>query len=66
VFTELLPTTERGIHLTEPLLSKSKYAAEMGLIAIICIPSFIKIGSDVQKLIGGIQRHTGSMMREVA
>jgi hypothetical protein len=31
----------------------------MGSGAMIYIPSFIKIGSDIQKLIGGIHRHTG-------
>jgi hypothetical protein len=35
-----------------------KYATEMGSAAMICIPSFIKIGSGIQKLIEGIQRHT--------
>jgi hypothetical protein len=34
-----------------------KYAVEMISVAMICIPSFINIGSDVQKLIGGIHRH---------
>jgi hypothetical protein len=29
-----------------------KYAVEMGSGAMICIPSFIKIGSAIQKLIG--------------
>jgi hypothetical protein len=29
-----------------------KYATEMGSGAMICIPSFIKIGSSIQKLIG--------------
>jgi hypothetical protein len=29
-----------------------KYAAEMGSGAVIYIPSFIKIGSGIQKLIG--------------
>jgi hypothetical protein len=33
-----------------------KYAFEMGSDAIIYIPSFIKIGSGIQKLIGGIHR----------
>jgi hypothetical protein len=28
--------------------------------AVIYVPSFIKIGSGVQKLIGGIYRHTDS------
>jgi hypothetical protein len=33
-----------------------KYDVERG--AMIYIPSFIKIGSGIQKLIGGIHRHT--------
>jgi hypothetical protein len=35
-----------------------KYAVEMGSGATIYIPSFIKIGSSIPKLIGGIHRHT--------
>jgi hypothetical protein len=31
-----------------------KYAVEMGSDAMIYIPSFIKIGLGIQKLIGGI------------
>jgi hypothetical protein len=31
-----------------------KYAVEMGSGAKICIPGFIKIGSGIQKLIGGV------------
>jgi hypothetical protein len=39
-----------------------KYAAEMGLNAMICILSFIKIVSGIQKLMTeGIHRHTDSM-----
>jgi hypothetical protein len=30
-----------------------KYAVEMGSGAMICIPSFIKIGSGIQKFMGG-------------
>jgi hypothetical protein len=30
-----------------------KYAVEMGSVAMIYIPSFIKISSGIQKLIGG-------------
>jgi hypothetical protein len=38
-----------------------KYAVEMGSGVIIYIPSFMKAGSGIQKLIGGgILRHTGS------
>jgi hypothetical protein len=39
-----------------------KYAAEMGSGAMIYIPSFVKIGSGIQKLMGGIHRHTDSKM----
>jgi hypothetical protein len=39
-----------------------KYAVEMGSDAKIYIPSFIKIGSGIQNLMGvGIYRHTESM-----
>jgi hypothetical protein len=34
-----------------------KYAAEMDSGAMVHIPSFIKIGSGVQKLIGRIHRY---------
>jgi hypothetical protein len=37
------------------------YAVQMSLGTMVCIPSFIKIGSDIQKLIGGIHRQTDSM-----
>jgi hypothetical protein len=33
--------------------------------AVIYIPSFIKTGSDVQKLIGGIHRHTHGQQRDL-
>jgi hypothetical protein len=33
----------------------------MGSVAMIYIPYFIKIGSSIHKLIGGIHRHTDSM-----
>jgi hypothetical protein len=36
-----------------------KHVVEMGSVAMIYIPSFIQIGSGIQKFIGGIQRHTG-------
>jgi hypothetical protein len=40
-----------------------KYAVEKGSVAIIYIPRFIiKVGSGIQKLIGGIHRHTDSMV----
>jgi hypothetical protein len=34
------------------------YAAEMGSGVVLYIPSFIKIGSGIPKLIGGIHVHT--------
>jgi hypothetical protein len=39
-----------------------KYVVEMGSGAMIYIPSFIQIGSGIQKLIVGIHRHTDSMV----
>jgi hypothetical protein len=41
-----------------------KWAFQMGSGAMIYeyIPSLIKIGSDIQKLMGGIHRHTDSMV----
>jgi hypothetical protein len=33
------------------------YSDEMGSGTVIYIPSFIKIGSGIQKLTGGIHRH---------
>jgi hypothetical protein len=36
-----------------------KYAVEMGSSAMIYIPSFIKIASGIQKLMGGIHRQHG-------
>jgi hypothetical protein len=37
-----------------------KYATDMGSGVMIYIPSFIKIGSSIQTLTGGIHRHTDS------
>jgi hypothetical protein len=71
IFTELFPSNGKGI-FTETLLSNDKRihiqthrlmggifneAVEMGPGAVIHLPSFIKIGSGIQKLIGGIHRH---------
>jgi hypothetical protein len=39
-----------------------KYAVEMGLFAVIYMPSFIKIGSGIQKLMREIQKHADSMV----
>jgi hypothetical protein len=35
-----------------------KCAVEMGSVAMIYIPSFVKIGLDILKLIGMIHRHS--------
>jgi hypothetical protein len=37
----------------------------MGSGAVIYVSSFIKIGSGVQKLIGGIHRHTHRQQRDL-
>jgi hypothetical protein len=37
-----------------------KHTVELGSDAMIYIPSFIKIGSGIQKLIGGIYKHRDS------
>jgi hypothetical protein len=38
-----------------------KYAIEIGSVPMIYIPSFVKIGSGIQKLMGGgIHRHKDS------
>jgi hypothetical protein len=39
-----------------------KYAVEISLVAMIYIPSFIKIGSGIQKLLGGIHRQHGDLI----
>jgi hypothetical protein len=39
-----------------------KFAVEMGSSAMIYIPSFMKIGSVIRKLISGIHRYTDSMV----
>jgi hypothetical protein len=54
VFTEPLPRNERRDTFM-------KFVVEMGSDAVIYIPSFIKIGSGIQKLIGGIHRHPVKM-----
>jgi hypothetical protein len=43
-----------------------KYAAEMGSGAMTYIPSFIKTGSGIQKLMGGGEDHRQSDSMEIA
>jgi hypothetical protein len=38
-----------------------KYAVDIGSGILIYIPSFMKTGSGIRKLIEGIHRHTDSM-----
>jgi hypothetical protein len=38
-------------------------AVAMGSGAVIYVPSFIQIGSGIQKLIGGIRRQQGDLIR---
>jgi hypothetical protein len=38
-----------------------KYAVDKGACAMIYMRNFIKIDSDIQKLIAGIHRHTDSV-----
>jgi hypothetical protein len=42
-----------------------KYAVEMGSGALMYMPSFIKIGSGIQKLIGGRHIQTHELMGEI-
>jgi hypothetical protein len=54
VFTEPLPSSDRDIHTDIDWWERFMiYAVGMGLGAMIYIPSFIKIGSGIQKLMGG-------------
>jgi hypothetical protein len=39
-----------------------KYAVEIDSVAMIYIASFMKIASAIQKLMGGIHRHTESVV----
>jgi hypothetical protein len=60
-----LPGNDRGIPIqtqTDGREGFMKYAVEMGSGAMIYIPSFIKIGSGTQQLIGGIHRQHGDII----
>jgi hypothetical protein len=50
VFTEPFPNSEKRIEIQTHRLMM--YAVEMGSGAVIYIPSFMKTGSGIQKLIG--------------
>jgi hypothetical protein len=55
VFIEQLPCNNTEMHIETHRLMEGfmKYAVEMGSGAMIYIPSFINIGSGIQKLMGG-------------
>jgi hypothetical protein len=55
VFNELLPSNDREIHRDTQRRWEGfmKYAVEMGSGTMLHIPSFIKIGSVIQKLMEG-------------
>jgi hypothetical protein len=55
-----LSDNNKGIHIDWEGFMKC--AAEMGSGVMIYIPSFINIGSGIQKLNGGVHRHTHSMV----
>jgi hypothetical protein len=55
-----MPSNNKGTHRL--MGGFMEHATEMGTCAMIWIPSFIKTGSDIQKLMGGIHRHTESMV----
>jgi hypothetical protein len=61
-----LLSSDRGIYeyIEHRLLWEGfmKYALEIGSGAMLYIPSFIKIGSSIQKLVGRIDRYTDGMV----
>jgi hypothetical protein len=63
VFTERLPSNDSGGYTyrhTDWWEGFMKYAVEMGSVATLCIPSFIKTGSGIQKVRrGDTQRRNG-------
>jgi hypothetical protein len=65
VFTKPLPSNDKGEYTykhADRWEGFMKYADELGTIPMIYKPSFIKIGSSIQKLIRGVHRHTDSML----
>jgi hypothetical protein len=56
MFTELLPGTVRGMHIKTHRLTGGifyKYTIQRSSGAMIYTPSFIKLGSDIQKFMEG-------------
>jgi hypothetical protein len=64
-FTDRLPSDKKKIHIrTHRLIGGifMKNAVEMGSGVMIHLPSFIKTGLGIQKLIRGIHRQHGELM----
>jgi predicted metalloprotease len=76
VFTETLTSTEWRDKINGPVSCNERghtyidsdwweeflnYAVKMSSLAMIYTPSFIKVGSGIQKLTGRIHRHTDRM-----
>jgi hypothetical protein len=66
MFAETLPSNDKdGLHIQTEGRGFMKHAVEMGSDATIFIPSFIKIGSCIQKADeGGIHRPSAKWCRE--
>jgi hypothetical protein len=60
IFTELLPSNNRGYPYTDQWEQFIKYDVEMNSGDMTNIPTFIKIGSGIPKLTRRIHRHTDS------
>jgi hypothetical protein len=58
----LAPTEGYAYRHTDWWEGFMKYAVEIGLVAILFIPSFTNIGSAIKNLMGGIHRHTDIMV----
>jgi hypothetical protein len=66
VFKQPLPSNDRRDHTyrhTNCWEEFMKYAVKMGSDTMIYIPSFIKIGLCIKKLIGGTHRQQGHLIR---
>jgi hypothetical protein len=67
VFNVPLPSNDGGIYITdrdrwEGFIYFMKYAVQMASGVMIHIPTFIKIGSGIQKLMKGIHIYKDSMV----
>jgi hypothetical protein len=67
IFTEPLPRNDKGIHIQTDGREFFISAVEMGSGAVLYsyVPSCIKIGSGIQKLIRGIHTHRHRQQRDL-